>query len=503
MSSTEGSPGRTGLRKIMEKRLSELINKMPVLDTIKGDTHIPIRGITKDSRKVEEGFLFFSTDSSGRHAGDALRRGAVAVITEKELPEGFPCSIIVKDAREALGWIAARFYDFPSRDMIVAGITGTNGKTTTTYLMESILKEARKKTGVIGTISHRYGDLMVKAENTTPGAEELQRLLYDMRGVGIDSVVMEVSSHALHQKRVECVDFDVAMFTNLTRDHLDYHGTFEEYKDAKKIFFEYHIMKSKKENKFAVLNMDDPASKGFVPPLPVKTLYYSLSKGADASLSGYVEDITGLNIDCSLMGEEITLSSPLVGLFNISNILAAVLFGRAINLSTEDTIKGVENMGGVPGRLERVKNDKGFYVFIDYAHTPDALKNVMETLNRLKRGRLVVVFGCGGDRDRGKRPAMGGIASGLADFSIITSDNPRGEEPGRIIRDIAMGFGNGPYRAVENRRDAIGEGLKMCGEDDVLLIAGKGHEDYQVIGDRVYHFSDREVVEEYLNVARQ
>jgi UDP-N-acetylmuramoyl-L-alanyl-D-glutamate--2,6-diaminopimelate ligase len=482
-------------------RLSSLIAGMPVV-RVEGDTGVDITGITKDSRAVREGYLFFSTAKSAPYIAEAVKRGAKAIASEDNTLTPVACSIITPDINGLLGNVAARFYGMPSRDLFVAGITGTNGKTTTTYLMESMVREAGRNAGVIGTISYRYGGRTLAAPNTTPGSVEMHGLLKEMRDARTEFVAIEVSSHALDQKRVEGIDFDMGIFTNLTQDHLDYHGTMEEYKEAKRLLFTRYLEKSAKEKKWAVLNRDDPEVSAFVPGEAVTTLYYSVKGEADAELTHWQETIDGLILEISLMGQKMTVKSPLVGIFNASNILAACLFGYGAGLPPEAAVKGVEALTGVPGRLERITNERGISVFVDYAHTPDALKKVLELLTRLKKGRLIVVFGCGGDRDTTKRPLMGGIASHLADFSIVTSDNPRSEKPERIMDEIAKGFKGGPFRTIENRRDAIMEGIGMARPDDVVLIAGKGHEDYQIIGERTLHFSDREVAEEYFNVAR-
>ena len=481
-------------------KLAELISDVPALKVV-GNIDIEIAGITKDSRKVKNGYMFFSTDKSERYIDDAAKMGASTIVSDGIVKRPFLCSIITDDPRKVLGHIASKFYGYPSKGLCIVGITGTNGKTTTAYLVESILRWAGKRAGVIGTISYRYGGHSLKAENTTPGAEELHSLLHDMKSEGTEYVVMEVSSHALDQKRVEGVDFDAAIFTNLTQDHLDYHNTIESYKEVKRLFFTYYLSNSAKKDRYAILNADDPSAAEFIPTPPIKTFFYSLNKASDAYLIGYREDIGGLQLELSLMGRTLSIVSPLIGVFNASNILAASLAGYVAGVSHEQIKNGIGSLEGVPGRLEKVKNEKGAYVFIDYAHTPDALKKVLEMLTTLKKGKLTVVFGCGGDRDRTKRPVMGGIASHYADYAIITSDNPRREDPVKIIDDIKRGFDGNSYRIIENRKDAILEGIKMTGQGDILLIAGKGHEDYQIIGDTVFHFSDREVVEELLHVA--
>ncbi len=481
-------------------RLDNLIENIPFIN-IKGSRDLEITGITKDSRAVREGYMFFATGKSGTYIDDALKRGAKVIVTDKKPDSPFECVITVEDVAASLGDAASTFYGFPSKQMHVAGITGTNGKTTTTYLIESLLMNAGKKAGVIGTISYRYNGKALKADNTTPGAAETHSLLKDMYLAGVAFVVMEVSSHALDQKRVEGVDFDIGIFTNLTHDHLDYHGDIESYRGAKRLLFEYCLKKSAKEQKFAILNIDDPSTRDFIIAAPTRTLSYSTKGYADAYLLGYSEDINGLQLDISLLGKKISLASPMIGVFNASNILAACLYGHTTGIPYDNIEKGIKSLEGVPGRLERIKNPKGLSVFVDYAHTPDALGNVLALLNRLKKGRLILVFGCGGDRDTAKRPIMGRIAAHLADLTIITSDNPRTEDPQNIIQDIVYGFHNNPFKVIEDRREAIHEAIKAAQDDDVVLVAGKGHEDYQLVGDKILHFSDREVIGEVLNVA--
>jgi UDP-N-acetylmuramoyl-L-alanyl-D-glutamate--2,6-diaminopimelate ligase len=471
---------------------------------IRGDVGMEITGITKDSRSVREGYIFFATKTSTPFISEALKRGAAVIASEAEPSSPVPCLILTDDIHRLLGKAAAAFFGRPSRRMFVTGITGTNGKTTITYLMESIIRKAGRTAGVIGTISYRYGGTTLMSKNTTPGAAEIQELLGDMHRSGTEFVAMEVSSHALDQKRVEGVDFDAAIFTNLTHDHLDYHGDLESYRGAKRLLFSHYLKNSAKERKCAILNRDDPSVNAFVAGPPVKDLFYSITSDADACLTEGHEDIDGLTLKISLMGTSISVKSPLVGMFNASNILASCLFARDAGISDEAISEGVASLQGVPGRLERVANDRGISAFVDYAHTPDALKKVLDLLGRLKKGRLIVIFGCGGDRDRSKRPVMGNIATSLADFAIVTSDNPRNEEPGLIIEEIKKGFkiSAGPFRIIEDRREAIAEGIRMARENDVVLVAGKGHEDYQIIGNQTFHFSDVETVEESLNVAR-
>jgi UDP-N-acetylmuramoyl-L-alanyl-D-glutamate--2,6-diaminopimelate ligase len=481
-------------------KLSDLIHDISPV-SVEGNVDIDISGIAKDSRMVQEGYMFFATSKSSFYMDNALKRGASVLVTDSKPEKPFPCTVIVTDVPRTIGRVASHFNGYPSKRMHIAGITGTNGKTTITYLIESMLRNAGKQAGVIGTISYRYNDNVLIAENTTPGAIEIHGLMKDMYTSKVKYVAMEVSSHALDQRRVESVEFDVGIFTNLTHDHLDYHGDFEHYKAAKKLLFEDYLKNSSKEKKYAILNIDDPVIQEFTLEAPVETLSYSTKGYADAHLIQCSEDIDGLKLDISLMGKKISVASPLIGMFNASNILASMLYGVTTNIPYEKIKEGIEKLGGVPGRLERVRNGRNLSIFIDYAHTPDALNNVLTLLKHLKKGQLIVVFGCGGDRDTAKRPVMGSIATNYADLAIITSDNPRSENPLRIIEDIKKGMNGKPYRVIENRKEAIFEAVNLAGENDVLLVAGKGHEDYQIIGTNKYHFSDREVIEEALNVA--
>ena len=483
-------------------KLRELLADMAVT-TITGNAPAEqeIAGITKDSREVREGTIFFATDSSKPFLQDALERKASVIVSDEPLPGDIPCLIVTPDVRLLLARAAARFYGFPSRRMSVTGITGTNGKTTVSYLLESIIRASGRKAGVIGTISSRYDGRALKKANTTPESVEIQSFFREMLDQGVVHAVMEVSSHALDQGRVEGIDFDCAVFTNLTHDHLDYHGDFEHYRQAKALLFHRYLRESAKERKRAVINIDDPSAASLIPAPPVATLTYSARVAADASLVSFEESIDGLTLCLSLKGRRMALSTPLVGLFNVSNILAATLCGHAEGIEPEAIIRGIKALPGVPGRLERVVTDRGFHVFVDYAHTPDALEKTMETLNRLRSGKLIVVFGCGGNRDRTKRAVMGRLASQLADFTIITSDNPRNEEPRSIIEEIRAGITGSAFKTIENRRAAITEALAMAKEKDVVLVAGKGHEDYQIIGKVTYPFSDRTVIEESLRVA--
>jgi UDP-N-acetylmuramoyl-L-alanyl-D-glutamate--2,6-diaminopimelate ligase len=483
-------------------KLKELLADMPIAFIKSGEPLLEqeIQGVTKDSREVREGYVFFATGASKPYLSTALERKAAAIVSDELLPGNIPCLVVTGNVRLLLARMAAKFYGFPSRQLSVTGITGTNGKTTITYLAESIVHAAGEKVGVIGTISYRYNNHALKAPNTTPESVDTQSLLRAMKDEGIGHAVMEVSSHALDQGRVEDVDFDRVIFTNLTHDHLDYHRDFEHYREAKALLFHRYLRQSTKERKYAIINIDDDNASYLIPAAPVKTLFYSTRKDADACLNACKEAITGLTLEISVEGRRMTLSTPLIGLFNVSNILAAVLFGHSSDFPIDVIRKGIESLPGVPGRLERVASDRPINIFVDYAHTPDALKKTMETLNHVRSGRLIVVFGCGGDRDRTKRPVMGRIASQLADFAVLTSDNPRKEDPLAIMEEIRSGMTGNSFRVIENRKSAIEEALAMAGETDVVLVAGKGHEEYQIIGNSAYPFSDRAVIEECLHV---
>jgi UDP-N-acetylmuramyl-tripeptide synthetase len=483
-------------------KLEELLAGLPVTMVSGGlSREQEVTGITKDSREVREGTMFFATGASKSFLQDALSKKASVIVSEEPLPGDIPCLVVAKDVRLILARAAARFYGFPSRRINVTGITGTNGKTTVSYLIESIVRSSGARAGVIGTISYRYRDHVLKRPNTTPESVEIQSLLADMASQDVGYAVMEVSSHALDQGRVEGVDFDCAIFTNLTHDHLDYHGDFEHYRQAKALLFHHCLKESTKEKKSALINIDDPSARSLIPAPPVTTLTYSTRGAADAYPTAISESIDGLTLELSVKGRKMRVATPLVGLFNVSNILPAALFGHGAGMSPDVISSGLSSLKGVPGRLERIRTDRAFRVFVDYAHTPDALEQTMKTLNRVRQGRLIVVFGCGGDRDRTKRPLMGRIASRLADFTIITSDNPRTEEPLSIIGEIKPGIAGNSFKVIEDRRTAITEAIAMAKEKDVVLVAGKGHEDYQIIGKVTYPFSDREVIEECLRVA--
>lgn len=459
-----------------------------------------VKGVTSDSRKVLPGMIFVAVRGGAtdghEHIADALKKGAILVIAETSVPG----QIQVKDSRLALAQLAAAFAGYPSQKMLMIAVTGTSGKTTSTYLVEAILKAHGHRVGVIGTINFRFGNEVMDSTHTTPGAAELQHLLASMYQAGCTAVVMEVSSHALKQKRVVGIAFDAMLFTNLSAEHLDFHPDMEDYYAAKASLFKdlsgYSILCGK--TPVGVVNRDDEYGK---------RLLQELSKEAHAKFQ--VKEYFTPVLNISLQGiegevEGVQIHSPLTGDFNGSNIAGAVSLTRALGISSEAVARGVGGLRAVPGRLDRVPNENGIHVWVDYAHKPDALEKVLQTLQKIRRGQqLITVFGCGGDRDRQKRPVMGRTAVHLSDFVWITSDNPRTENPAAIIGEILKGVtGHTNFKVEPDRRLAIRGAIEMAKPGDLVLIAGKGHETYQILGTEKIHFDDREEAIEALSAAK-
>jgi len=473
-----------------------------------------IEGIYYDSRNVRPGGLFVAVPGfqADGHAFivDAVQRGAAAIVTEKSWVAPSSVSVVeVENARRALAALSAAFYGEPSRELFVIGITGTNGKTTTAYLVESILSAAGFDVGVIGTINYRFGGQTFVNPVTTPESLDLTRILRQMVDKGVTHAVLEVSSHALDLDRVAFCDFDVGVFTNLSRDHLDYHGDMEVYWQCKRrLFLEYLGLGSKQIQAAAVVNWDDSKGRELASEVGVRCLRVGLSEGCQIRAEHPRVTIGGASATVKTPKGAFDFSSPLIGRHNVYNVLAATGVAAAMGLPVAAIKKGIESLKGVPGRLEPVANEAGIYVFVDYAHTPDALENVLTALKELTSGRLIAIFGCGGDRDRDKRPMMGASAGRLCDLCLLTSDNPRTESPEAILLDIlagmarvqdrryepielVKGFDRPGYVVEPGRRRAIalGIGASRCG--DTVLIAGKGHETYQIMGGRVLAFDDR------------
>jgi UDP-N-acetylmuramoyl-L-alanyl-D-glutamate--2,6-diaminopimelate ligase len=452
-----------------------------------GDCFVAVPGLRQDAR---------------RFVPEAIRGGATLVIAEgAPLDTGPVAQVLVRSARAALGRVADAYYGHPSRQLTIVGITGTNGKTTTSYLVEALLQARGLRTGVLGTIQYRLGDRALPAGQTTPEALELQSMLARMYEDGVRGVAMEVSSHALALARVDELTFDVAVFTNLTQDHLDFHGTLDEYRSAKRRLFEL-LERSPKAGRAAVVNADDPSSAEMTRGLTVPVLTFGLGEGATVRAVEWASTLHGVRLVTATPRGPLTLSSPLIGEHNVMNLLAAVGTGLALGLGPDLIGRTLAGVGIVPGRFEQVGAGQPFLVVVDYAHTPDALERVLGTARKLTRRRLGVVFGCGGDRDRGKRPIMGEIAARLADRIWVTSDNPRTESPEAIIDEIVVGLrrAGAEERLMResDRRQAIAAALGWAGPDDTVVIAGKGHETYQVVGTQTLPFDDRAVARQIL-----
>lgn len=465
-----------------------------------------IQSLQSDSRKVNKYDMYIAlpgTKTDGHNfVEDVVKHGCEAVLCETDwlkIQNNLKVEtayIGVKDRRKSFAIISGNFYGNPTRNMYMVGVTGTNGKTTTTHIVENILKEHGKNTGILGTLYARYAGVQHTAKYTTPMADELQKTFKDMLDHDVDSVVMEVSSHALEQSRVASCEFSAAIFTNLTQDHLDYHPTFEDYKEAKGILFNQLV----KTDGVSIINLDDPNSKYFIEASRAKVFTYGLTDKADV----YAKDITlqmdGTTFTAVTPAGELFLNLNLVGKFNVYNVLAALAFGVSVNIPLETCKKALEATQGVAGRIEIV-TPKGhpYTVVVDYAHTPDSLDNVLKTAREFTTNKLISVFGCGGDRDKTKRPIMGGIGSRVSDIAVITSDNPRTEEPQSILEDILQGVPNKEKTIVEvDRREAIKKAISMATAGDTVVIAGKGHEDYQIFKDKTVHFDDREVAREFI-----
>jgi len=466
-----------------------------------------ITSVVYDSRRVSPGALFVCIRGGTFDGHDFIPQviGAGAAALVVDMPERVPADahipvVVVTNTRDALPILANSFYDHPSRRLKLVGITGTNGKTTTTYLIESMLRHAGRPTGVVGTLGALVDGIEVETDRTTPESVDLQALFAKMVSEGIETAAMEVSSHALYMRRTVGCEFDIGVFTNLTQDHLDFHKTLEEYFDTKLMLFrEYPKLSDKPFT--SIVNVDDPYGERVVQATFGKALTYGVRSPADIRASGIHATARGIEFHAVCPAGEFDVRMRLGGLFNVYNSLAAIGVGVVLGLSAEEITAGLEAVPAVSGRFESVDCGQDFAVIVDYAHTPDGLENVLRSAREIAGNRLLVVFGCGGDRDRAKRPIMGRIASELADVCIVTSDNPRSEEPQAIIDEVLTGI-NGSGRAsvevVADRRDAIRRAVEKASVGDIVVIAGKGHETYQIFRDRTIHFDDREVVRDLL-----
>jgi UDP-N-acetylmuramoyl-L-alanyl-D-glutamate--2,6-diaminopimelate ligase len=465
-----------------------------------------ITGLTADSRRVGPGDCFVAVPGFRQDARafvrDAAARGASLIVTEGAPLDVAVTQVLVPSARSALARLADAYYEHPSRQLTVVGITGTNGKTTTSYLVDALLRARGGVTGVIGTIGYVIGQERLEAHQTTPEALDVQAMLARLVAGGARGCAMEVSSHALVLGRVEGIQFDVAVFTNLTQDHLDFHGSLDEYGRAKRRLFEL-LERSEKPRRVAVVNADDPASASMVGGLRLDVLTYGVGAGAAVHGVDAESSIEGIRMRVDTRQGRVDLTSPLVGEHNVENLLAAFACGLALELPLAAIARALSSVTAVPGRFEQVRAAQPFLVVVDYAHTPDALARVLSTARKLTPGRLGVVFGCGGDRDRGKRPIMGEIAARGADSVWVTSDNPRSERPQAIIDDILVGVRRVPgglerCATLPDRQNAIRSALGWARRDDTVVIAGKGHETYQILGSDVVPFDDRDVARRIL-----
>ncbi len=498
-------------------KLSHLLVDIPIskmFQTMYGrmvTTHdVEVHALQYDSRNIRPGDCFVAIHGSGtdghRFVHDAINKGAKVIVVEDDnvAPDSLcmhagVVKVVVQDSRRTLALLSANYYGHPSKKLTMIGVTGTNGKTTTTHILKSILEAAGQTVGLIGTIEYTIANETVPASHTTPESLELNALLSRMVEAGCTSVSMEVSSHALHQSRVAGIAFNAAVFTNLTQDHLDYHGTMEEYFKAKRILFD-----TLPSGSWTITNRDDDWGRKIFASATGGALSYGFDAEADVRIVGTEITIEGTTIDVMFRGDRVKIRSPLVGKFNVYNAVSAFSTAVALDVNRNAILKGIETLPPVRGRFERITSPAGWTAIIDYAHTPDALEKCLKTIQEIistqRRGKVITVFGAGGDRDRTKRPVMGKVASELSDVCIVTSDNPRTEDPNAIIRDILAGIPSrdGIIQQVD-RRKAVEHALGIAHSGDVVLVAGKGHEDYQVIGTERIHFSDREIVQQFIN----
>jgi UDP-N-acetylmuramoyl-L-alanyl-D-glutamate--2,6-diaminopimelate ligase len=489
----------------MMVRLDSIIGGLEARELI-GDMKVSISDITSDSRKVAKAGLFacFKGTRFDGHvfASDAVRLGAAAILAEHRVSTDVPVTqVIVDDVRAALALISSRFYGLPSQDLTVVGITGTNGKTTTVHFLRSIIDAWGRPAGILGTLGHWIGDSLWKDPFTTPESPELQRYMRLMVDRGMKFCVMEVSSHAIALRRVDHVSFDVVGFTNLSRDHLDFHDDFDEYRKTKMKLFglsdEGHYFG---KDRRAAVNVGDATGRQIADRSPLDCLTYCLGTGAD--VTGQVQDLgwKGATIKVTHGRSTRTLRTSLGGEMNAQNALAAYAVAIVLGIDADTIAAGIADLESVPGRMEMISGP-GRQAIVDYAHTPDALKRLLADARQMCSGRLICVFGCGGDRDPGKRPEMGRIAGEMADVTIVTSDNPRTEDPLKIIEDIVRELPKGTsHHVIPDRKEAITQAVAMSLEQDIIVIAGKGHEDYQIIGNSRRDFDDREVVRKAFGV---
>lgn len=475
-------------------RLKDLLKGIEVLNEY---ADVEVLDVTQDSRVVKEGFLFIcvkgATFDGHSVAKEMLDKGAAAVVVERDL--GLENQVLVKNSRAVYSPICANYFNNPAEKLELIGLTGTNGKTTTTFLIKQILENVGKKVGLIGTVQNMIGDEVYPAKYTTPDPYELQKLFAMMVEADCEYCVMEVSSQALAQGRVNGIRFKIGAFTNLTQDHLDYHKTWENYFNSKRILFE--------NSDIAITNLDDENGMKIIDGLDFENVAtYSVNSNSATYLAKNIS-FKPNGVEYELIGDTIArCNCPIPGRFSVYNSLCAASCALALGIDFKSVIRAIGNSNGVKGRIEVVPCDRDFTIIIDYAHSPDGLENIISSLHEIAKGRVVTLFGCGGDRDKTKRPKMGRIAAELSDFCVVTSDNPRSENPSEIIKDILEGMKGvkTPYEVIENRKEAIAFAIKNAQKDDIILLAGKGHETYQILPTGTINFDEREVVAEVLGL---
>ncbi|MFT4413465.1 UDP-N-acetylmuramoyl-L-alanyl-D-glutamate--2,6-diaminopimelate ligase [Fredinandcohnia humi] len=475
-------------------RLQELLAHLHDF-TSKGNANPFITSLEMDSREVKKGSLFFcvkgSTFDGHSFAKQAEEKGAVTIIAQEDVDVSIPV-IKVRDTKRVMAVLADAFYNHPTQKLQLIGVTGTNGKTSITHIVEQICQAAGRKTGLIGTMYTKIGTTKIEMKNTTPESLFLQKSFQRMVAEKVETAIMEVSSHALDIGRVHGCDFDIAVFSNLTQDHLDYHGTMHEYRRVKGLLFTglgYRFDPNRP--KFAVLNADDPATLEYIRSTSATIITYGINQSSDIMAKNISMTASGTTFELITPVGSYNINMRLIGMFSVYNVLAAIATCMVSRIPLSTIIGAVETVTGVPGRFEIVDKGQDFTVIVDYAHTPDSLRSVLNTVKQFSYGKVIVVIGCGGDRDRSKRPIMAQIAVSNADVSIFTSDNPRSEDPIQILKDMEAGVKGETYITIPDREKAIFYAVSNAGEGDIIIIAGKGHETYQIIGENTYDFDDR------------
>ena len=479
-------------------QLKTLLAAIPVREII-GPVNRAVESIAYDSRRVQRDGLFVALrgEKSDGHdfVDQAIEKGAAVIVTERAEKSSRATCVVVENTRRAMADLSARFYNFPARKLKLAAVTGTNGKTTTTFLIKHICEKAGLRCGLLGTVRYEIAERVLPAARTTPESLDLEELLSQIANAGCRAAALEVSSHALAQERTRGIEWDVAVFTNLTQDHLDYHRTMENYFEAKAKLFEQLPQQQKKKKPVAIINIDDRFGRQLIERInkKVSVVTFGMGLNADFRASNYRIEVGGTSYQLDACGKSYLVRVPLIGRFNVANSMAALAAAKALGIGLREAVLSLAKSPQVPGRLEIVPAKRQFKVFIDYAHTPDALLNALKTLRELEPRRLIVVFGCGGNRDREKRPLMGQVADQNADYAIVTSDNPRKEDPDKIIAEIEKGFRGNHFEKITDRAQAISRAIEIAQPRDVVLIAGKGHENYQEFVDHTVPFEDIQV----------